>query len=256
MSDGPPSQLPFADHFSAIAAAYAAARPTYPPALFAWLAELAPARRRAWDCAAGNGQASLPLAEHFAEVVATDASRAQLAQMPPHGRVRRYASMAHASALRDASSELITVAQALHWLSRPAFWAEARRVLVDGGVVAVWCYGIQRIVDAPEADRLVGHFYHDVVGPYWAPERRLVESGYDALELPFDEQRPPAFQMFRDWRLPEFLAYLRTWSATHRFVTERGVDPVLELEAALAPRWGAGIRRVQWPLSLRVGVSR
>jgi SAM-dependent methyltransferase len=253
LSDDRPLCLPFADHFSAIASAYATARPTYPPALFAWLSELAPARHRAWDCAAGNGQAALPLARYFAEVVATDASRAQIGRTPPHPNVHRYAAAANASALRDASAELVTVAQALHWLPRPAFWIEARRVLVGGGVLAVWCYGIQHIVDDREVDRLVEQFYHDVVGPFWAPERRLVETGYRDLEFPFDERPTPEFRMARDWRLAEFLAYVRTWSATHRFVVERGADPVVELEAALAPRWGTGVHRVQWPLSLRVG---
>ena len=73
---------PFADHFSAIAAAYAAARPTYPPALFAYLAELAPARRRAWDCAAGNGQATLPLARYFDDVVGTEVAVRSLSPVP------------------------------------------------------------------------------------------------------------------------------------------------------------------------------
>lgn len=254
MSDDHTSCLPFADHFSSIASAYATARPTYPAALFAWLGELVPARHRAWDCAAGNGQAALPLAEHFSEVVATDASRAQISRTPPHPQVLRYAAAGHASALRDGSTQLVTVAQALHWLPRPAFWVEARRVLVRGGVVAAWCYGIQRIVDDGEADRLVDHFYHEIVGPFWAPERRLVETGYRDLEFPFDELRAPDFRMARDWRLTEFLAYVRTWSATQRFMVERGVDPVIELEAALATRWG-GVRRVQWPLSLRVGLT-
>jgi SAM-dependent methyltransferase len=253
MSDDRAWCLPFADHFSAIASAYATARPTYPPALFAWLSELAPARGRVWDCAAGNGQAALPLAQHFAEVVATDASRAQIGCTPPRANVHRYAAAAHASALRDASADLVTVAQALHWLPRPAFWEEARRVLVSGGVLAVWCYGIQRIVDDSEADRLVDHFYREIVGPFWPPERRLVEAGYRDLEFPFDELPAPEFRMAREWRLAEFLAYVRTWSATQRYIVDRGVDPVMELEASLARPWGAGVRRVQWPLSLRVG---
>ena len=32
----------FPDHFSAVAGAYASHRPTYPPALFDWLADQAP----------------------------------------------------------------------------------------------------------------------------------------------------------------------------------------------------------------------
>ena len=48
----------FKDYFSEQAAAYAAYRPAYPAALYAWLAALAPASRLAWDCATGSGQRS------------------------------------------------------------------------------------------------------------------------------------------------------------------------------------------------------
>src|SRR5690349_16043571 len=115
---------PFADHFSAIAPAYAAARPTYPPALFSWLAGQVPARRLAWDCAAGNGQATLALAELFETVLATDASAAQLAELPARANVQRRVAPAEASGLPDGSADLVTVAQALHWLPRSAFWRE------------------------------------------------------------------------------------------------------------------------------------
>ncbi len=218
------------------------------------MAELAPARRLAWDCAAGNGQATLPLAEYFAEVVGTDASAAQVAQMPAHPRVRRYAAPADAAGLTTASVDLVTVAQALHWLPLPAFWTEARRVLVDGGLIAVWSYGIQEL-DDPEADRTLQAFYHTTVGPYWAPERRLVETGYRTVEFPFMELPAPTFDMSVTWTLPELLAYVRTWSATNAFIKARGFDPVDALGESLAPQWGAGSHPVRWPLSLRVGRS-
>jgi len=214
---------------------------------------VAPGRRRAWDCAAGNGQATLQLAQYFTEVVATDASADQLAQAPPHPRVTYRAAGAESSGLPDASVDLVTVAQALHWLDLPAFYREAQRVLVRAGVLAVWCYGLQRLDHEP-ADRLLEHFYGDVVGPFWAPERRLVETGYRTLAFPFDELSAPSFDMALDWTLSELLAYLRTWSATSRFLAERGHDPVEPLGVALATCWGSDPRRtVRWPLSLRLG---
>lgn len=214
---------------------------------------MAPARRRAWDCAAGNGQATVGLAGYFTEVLATDASGEQLAQAPALPGVAYRTALAEASGLPDRSVDLVTVAQALHWLELPAFYAEVRRVLVPGGVLAVWCYGVQRLDDGV-LDRLLRHFYEDIVGPYWPPERRLVETGYRTVPFPFQELPAPAFDMVLDWTLPEQLAYCRTWSATSRFAAERGSDPVESLAVELARHWGQdATRRVRWPLSLRMG---
>jgi SAM-dependent methyltransferase len=252
-----PARADFSDHFSSVAEAYAAARPTYPPALFDHLAGLAPSRTHAWDCAAGNGQATLALAERFARVTATDASAAQLAQAPRHPGITYRAGLAQESGLPDASVDLVTVAQALHWIDLPGFYEEVSRVLLADGVLAVWCYGLQRLDDEAVDERLA-RFYGSVVGPYWAPERRLVETGYRTIPFPFEELEAPAFEMVHEWRLSELLAYLRTWSATSAFVKARGFDPVTALAEELGPAWGPSDRRrrVRWPLSLRIGRPR
>jgi SAM-dependent methyltransferase len=247
----------FPDHFSSVAEAYAAARPTYPPALFDHLAALAPSRAHAWDCAAGNGQATLALAARFARVTATDASAAQLAQAPRHPGITYRRALAQESGLPDGSVDLVTVAQALHWIDLPKFYKEVGRVLVADGVLAVWCYGLQRL-DDEAVDLPLTHFYDSVVGPYWAPERKLVETGYRTVPFPFEELEAPAFEMAHEWLLPELLAYLRTWSATCAFVKARGFDPVTVLAGELGTAWGPADRRrrVRWPLSLRIGRPR
>ena len=244
---------PFADHFSDIAGQYAAFRPTYPPELFDWLATVTPATAAAWDCAAGSGQATLELARRFDRVTATDASAAQLGQAPAHPRVSYRVAAAETSGLPDRSTDLVTVAQALHWLDLDGFYAEVRRVLVPGGTLAVWCYGLL-VLDDPALDRRIGRFYHDIVGPYWAPERRLVETGYRTLDFPFEELAAPSFDMTLEWTLAELAAYAGTWSATEAYRRARGQDPVPPLAAELEPAWGvAARRRVRWPLSVRVG---
>lgn len=245
---------PFNDHFAPVSGAYADFRPTYPPALFDWLAEAAPGRALAWDCACGSGQASVDLAARFDRVVATDASAKQLQGAALHPRIEYRAAPAETSGLADAAVDLITVAQALHWFDRPAFYAEARRVLRPGGILAVWSYGVQT-VEGDEVNARVQHFYREVVGPYWPPERVLVEQGYRTLDFPFAEFAPPAFEMTVVWPLARLLGYFRSWSATGRYIQARGEDPVAGLAEALAPLWGepeAG-RRVTWPLALRVG---
>ena len=98
-------------------------------------------------------------------------------------------------------------------------------------------------------------FYSNVVGPYWPPERTLVEEGYRTISFPFDEIAPPPFHMESRWTLEQLLGYFGTWSATNRFIKATGKNPIEPLSAALARVWGApdAPRRVVWPLTMRVG---
>lgn len=242
----------FKDHFSGHASAYAAARPGYPDDLFAWLAGKAPARDRAWDCATGNGQAAVALAGHFARVVATDASPEQIANAAPRAGIEYRVAPAEAPGLEPNSIDLVTVAQAAHWFDRPAFYGAARNVLRAGGLVAVWAYGLFEI--APELDPVIEHFYRSTVGPYWPPERRLIDERYATLDFPFAEIVPPAFVIRCQWTLEQVLAYFRTWSAVQRYRKALGADPVSAIQPGMGRLWGSEeIREVRWPVYMRVG---
>jgi methyltransferase family protein len=240
----------FPDHFSGVAGAYATFRPRYPAALFAFLSQHAPHHDHAWDCATGNGQAALGLAEHFTAVTATDASAAQIAAALPHPRVTYRVAPAERSGLPAGS---VSVAQALHWLDRPAFYAEARRVAGRGGLIAAWCYG--RMTVAPAIDRIIGRYYEETVGSYWPPERRLVEEGYRTIEFPFAPLNAPPFEIAHGFTLAELGGYLGTWSATRAYIERHGTDPVPEVLARLRELWGRPEvpRPARFPLALRVG---
>jgi SAM-dependent methyltransferase len=244
----------FSDHFSGVASEYAEYRPRYPDSLFDWLAGLPPRRELAWDCATGSGQAAVGLAPRFERVIATDASAAQIAAASRHPRVEYHVAPAEASGLESGSVDLATVAQALHWLDRSAFYAEVRRVLRPHGFVAAWTYG-HPTLDEARADEALRRFYSETVGPFWPPERALVDAGYRTLDFPFAEVAPPAFEMKTQWSLSALLGYLATWSAITRFRAVRGYNPVPELAAQLQRFWGAPEtpRQIEWPLALRVG---
>jgi SAM-dependent methyltransferase len=243
----------FADHFSRTAGDYASYRPHYPEVLFHWLAEQVPDRQRAWDCATGSGQAALALAPYFREVVASDPSVAQLEHAARAAAVRYVAMTAERPALADGSISLVTVAQALHWFDRPAFFAETNRVLVPGGLLAVWRYGLASI--DPRVDAIVGRFYGETVGPYWPRERALVEAGYAQLDFPFEELAPPPFVMEARWTLPQLAGYLSTWSAVSRYRAALERDPLPALVRELEQVWpNAGESRIiRWPLEVRLG---
>ena len=244
---------PFADHFSQIAARYAAYRPHYPDALFEWLASITPDRERAWDCATGSGQAAGALAHHFAHVIATDPSTAQIASARRVDGVEYAAMTAERPAIATGAVALVTVAQALHWFDRGLFFTEARRVLASHGVIAVWTYALCKLGD----DALDGAMtrFHDVtVGPYWPAERALVVGGLADMAFPFDELRSPAFAMTTEWTLAQFVGYLSTWSAVQR-ARANGVDPIPAIVEELRAAWPSddASRHIEWPLSMRVG---
>lgn len=245
----------FADHFGARARLYVEARPHYPQALFHFLAMTSGRRRQAWDCATGNGQAAVALADRFCAVLATDASDQMIAQATPHPRVR-YAVTRCQTGLADASVDLVTVAQALHWLDLDAFLREARRVAAPGGVLAAWCYAKCRV--NATVDPVLDHFHDIILGPYWPAERRHVEDGYRAIALPIDEIPAPPMDMVEEWSLRHLIGYIRTWSGVAKLTEARGQEPLAEFEAALATAWGAPDirRRVRWPLHFRVGQIR
>ncbi len=242
----------FPDHFSSHAANYARYRPTYPAQLFDWIAASAPGRGTAWDCGCGNGQATLPLAERFERVIATDPSAEQIAQAPADPRISWRVASAEASGLDAESIDVVTVAQALHWFDLPRFWREVHRVVRPGGLIVVWSYGVAFFDDA-EATRLLRHFHDDVMGSYWPIERGHVEAGYQSLDFPFERVTPPAIGLDASWTLEQLAGYLQTWSATRRYVAANGNDPVPAFAEQLRRWWGGGERTVHWPLTILAG---
>lgn len=246
----------FADHFSPQAPDYARYRPTYPDALFAWLTSLCPTHTCAWDCGTGNGQAARALTAYFPRIIATEPSAAQLAQATPHPQIEYRQEPAEATSLDDHSVELVTVAQALHWFDHEKFYREVRRVLKPRGVVAAWTYTMGRV--NPAVDAVVDHYYQEVVGPYWPPERRLVETAYQTIPFPFEEIEAPPFEIERQLALADLVGYLRTWSARKRFLEQNGTDPLDVVLADLEAAWGDPVqeREMRWVLPVRAGYYR
>lgn len=242
----------FKDHFSGHAADYRSFRPVYPPELFAFLASAAPGRTLAWDCGTGNGQAAVGLAAHFDRVFATDASAEQVRQAETHPKVEYAVAPAERCPLPDHAADLVTVTQALHWFDFDRFYAEVRRVVRPGGVLAATCYDSPGA--GPDVQPVMDRWNH-LVGPYWPPEREWVDAGYRTIPFPFTDLPAPRFELTMPATLPVFLGYLGTWSATKQFIKAHGFDPVERLAPEVAAVWGDSdtMRTVRWEFSLRVG---
>ncbi|TAE21161.1 MAG: class I SAM-dependent methyltransferase [Candidatus Kapaibacterium sp.] len=249
--------MPFNDHFSLLSSDYARHRPRYPDALFQFLAEYLDKNlakpHLAWDCATGSGQAATALAKHFPRIIATDASREQIAQAEPAANVEYCVATAESSGLETASVGLCTVAQALHWFDWQQFYAEVRRVVQTGGLLAVWTYTHSTIT--PEIDATMQDFYQ-FVRPYFPPERRWVDEKYATIDFPFAEISTPDFFMEAAWNLEDVLGYYRSWSGVARYQTEHGESPLSRAEAALRGVWQQPDTPlpVRWKLHLRLGL--
>ena len=211
------------DLFSRQSDLYARYRPTYPTALYEFVLSHVTGREAAWDCATGNGQVAVELAKHFKRVEATDLSEGQLAQAVSRQNIHYQVAKAEESCLLEHSFDLVAVGQALHWFDFERFYAEVRRVTKLGGLLAVWGYELLNI--SPEIDRLVFDFYENVVGPYWAPERRYVMERYQTVPFPFRELPAPDFPMVKHWTLDELTGYLDTWSSVANFWQQHGYSP-------------------------------
>ena len=243
----------YKDHFSGNANVYAAFRPHYPDALFSYLATLSKRQQRAWDCAAGNGQAALGLAKYFEEVKATDASETQITNAIPHDRIEYGVCTAEQSTVESASIDLVVVAQALHWFDFERFFAEVRRVTRCDGCIAVWCYGLHSV--NPQIDASINCFYHELLGPYWPSERRWIETRYENIPFPFKRLRTPSFSMQVQWCLPDLLGYWETWSAVQAYKQAMRSNPMREIAGRLKEAWGEPdqFHTVSWPIYLVAG---
>ena len=243
----------FKDHFSSYASDYAEHRPRYPMALAEFLAETCLRREVAVDCGCGSGQLSTLLGDFFDRVIALDASAAQIASATPHPRVEYRVAREVATGLPGGCADLIVAAQAAHWFDLPAFFVEARRIAKSGATVALVGYGLSTV--SQDVDAIIAPFYHETVGPYWPPERTMVDDAYASIEFPFNEAPFPKFDMRADWTLRQFVSYVSTWSAVKAFEKSNGRSPIQDLAGSLELRWGTSDtgREIRWPLFGRVG---
>jgi ubiquinone/menaquinone biosynthesis C-methylase UbiE len=264
---GSKGSSPAKDLFSSQSKEYASSRPTYPRALFKFIVSLVDEKNLAWDCATGNGQAALVLADYFKQVIASDISARQLENAQQKSNIKYQIFRAEDTPLKDNSVDLITIAQALHWFDFDRFYSEARRVLRKtkdgktavggGGIIAAWAYGLHTI--SPEVDKVTHQLYEDILGDeYWSPERKYVEDRYETIPFPFEQIPAPEFQIQLSWNLSELKNYYRSWSSVQKFIKKNKYDPVSEVSSSLEYGWRGKNqvnekRKVVWPLYVKIG---
>jgi SAM-dependent methyltransferase len=120
---------------------YARGRPFFHPLVIRRVREhlsLEEPLPRGLDVCCGTGQSAVALKAIARRVVGVDISEDMLAHVPRDAGVSVCAASAYGLPFGDGAFDVATVCQALHWLEKGSFLAEARRVLRARGTLVVY----------------------------------------------------------------------------------------------------------------------
>ncbi|SQG64084.1 methyltransferase [Corynebacterium renale] len=224
---------------------YAAFRPTYPADVVKHIRELAPQARVLIDVGAGTGQLTAELQRDFPLAVGVDPS---LSQAHAAGGVPMVVATAESLPFATESVDVITVAQAIHWVDVPAFLAEARRVARPGALLWIVSYGVAQLDPGGDLEQVFSDFYWGPFHRFWEPQRSIVDDELRSVEpLIPGAVREEEF-LDQHMTCEQFVGYLNTWSSA------RSPEARSELDAfvgELSAHWTDGqTRLVRWPLTV------
>jgi ubiquinone/menaquinone biosynthesis C-methylase UbiE len=241
------------DLFSKQSDLYARYRPTYPKELYEYILSFVKEKNTAWDCATGNGQAAVVLASHFKKVIATDISAAQIEKAIKKENIEYSVCAAESTPFADNTFDLVTVAQAYHWIKWEEFRKEATRVCKPEAIMAIWTYNRNKLGDK-KIDDAVYSFYENITKPYWDYERKYVDELYETVEFDYELLPVKQFETILNWQREDMIGYISSWSAIQKYIKVNGHSPIPIIEEELNKLWPEGeVKKVVFPIYLKLG---
>lgn len=241
------------DLFSKQSDLYARYRPTYPKELYDYILSFVKEKNTAWDCATGNGQAAVVLADHFKKVIATDISAAQIDKAIKKENIEYSVCSAESTPFADNTFDLVTVAQAYHWIKWDEFKKEVTRVCKPEAVIAIWTYNRNKIGDK-KIDDAIFSFYENVTKSYWDNERKYVEELYETVEFEYELLPVKQFETTLNWQREDMIGYISSWSAIQKYIKVNGHSPIPTIEEEIKKLWPEGeVKKVVFPIYLKLG---
>ncbi|CAL4151195.1 unnamed protein product, partial [Meganyctiphanes norvegica] len=128
----------------------------------------------------------------------------------------------------DKSVQAVTAAQACHWFDLEPFFTEVERILVPGGILALYGYSFPKPLyedKSEELIKLVDDFYNNKTGGYWGERRKDVDDEYrhDKYHIPFEDfHRDDAHYIDKKATVQELTGYLSSWSGFQNFKRKNG----------------------------------
>ncbi|KAF7362434.1 S-adenosyl-L-methionine-dependent methyltransferase [Mycena venus] len=193
------------------AAAYAAGRGSYSPALYEYI--LSQHKNNGGqsdlllDVGCGTGSVARDLGRFFDRAMGLDPGEKMIDTARGIGgetrggeevdyRVCGAEDIDKVEQIVEGSVDLVVAAMAAHWFDMSKFWAAAARVLKPGGSVALWtcaslyCHPSTR--NAPQVQQILSHLEDVTLAPYVLESNRMSRSLYAKLPLPWTCDPPIA----------------------------------------------------------------
>ncbi len=154
----------------------------------------------------------------------------------------------------DHSLDLITCSQCFHWFDFENFYAEVKRVLKPGGVLALITYIRPLIVHSDEAIKnlIRETFTSPPLNQFVDEKLKIVDNGYADVVLPFNDiQRKQMTIYTNDVSGSQIIGYIKSWSSYGRCVQEdlkSANKLVLDIESKIRIRTGKDVKDDQFTL--------
>lgn len=223
--------------YAAHAHIYSKYRPTYPiavvEAITSYVTRLGGSLGHALDVACGSGQSTFYLKDTFKLITGVDISKAQLEEAKSKCQKENIDNIQFLTGsgmelpVESESVDVVTIAQALHWLDIDKFFTECKRVLKPRGCVAVYGYGNVCLINK-QCNELVSNFYSNTLQGCWHDARHHIDEEYRSIHMPFSNTQRIDTSMPYETSLDAFIGYVSTWSGYQKYCEDHPKNTVLE----------------------------
>lgn len=210
------------DNFSCQSEEYSKFRPTYSKKMYEWLTLHMDCTNLAIDFATGNGQNAVGLSNHFSHVIGVDISQKQLdsAYKRPNIKYINSAAEKYNEECKEGTVDLVTIAQALHFLDISEFMKKCSGLLKTNGIFFAFAYIYPQCKDSYEINKFLDYYYYDALADYWEDFRKIVNRKYIDIVLPDDfisidctDMPDECKKVERIWSKEDLINYMKTWTA-------------------------------------------
>jgi len=235
------SPISGAAHSAGYSRTYSSSRPCPPPSLLQSIFQHLPGDpQEVVDVGCGSGQMTKLLAKRSERVVGLDKSKLQLMEASQGANIEyRIGCEEDFTGVKECSTDLVTVCQALHYMSPNALYAEAFRVLRPGGVLAVAGYHFSR----PDNQELQEAFdtVYEASLPYWSYPRHWLDSEYRTMAQPshklfFNITRENYHVVETPNSLAGWASYVSSLSGFRGFAQQNGEEEAKKLLSKMLER--------------------